>query len=206
MTIEEGAQPFIQSTEEKRLEREKDLEAQEMCSNDESMIQPQASEKWVLIPTKVFKQQHKHYCGPATVKEVVHAIKGSSERQIDYARELGTTSDGTDMLNIEKVLNKKTNKKYTMSSIGSLGTWKSRILADMKKKMPVVMDIKTTTSFWKYKTDGHFLPIVGINQPNSKFTRVRLADPHTKYYGLYTVTAGIAYKANGNHWRHAMIW
>lgn len=71
-----------------------------------------------------FKQQNGYYCGPATVKQVLHYINNVSSTQDTYASELGTTSAGTDMTGIPGVLNSHiSGYEYNYYDIGTAATY-----------------------------------------------------------------------------------
>lgn len=95
-SLEEGAEVYI-FTPEERIKSQVRL----ALTNQMQITFPahtELSDPW-------FKQQNGHYCGSATVKQVLHYINGISQSQDDYAQELGTTSAGTDMTRIPEVLN-----------------------------------------------------------------------------------------------------
>lgn len=127
MTIEEGADEFVEEVEADSSDSLSTL------SYDEGYYK--------ILAVTCYEQENSYYCGPATVKQVIQYLNGSSSAQKKYATELGTTTDGTDMTKIAGVLNTHTSKGYVMQSIGSKATWMSRIEADTKSSIPVVLEI-----------------------------------------------------------------
>lgn len=207
MTIEEGAEPFVPSDEDLKIEAEKMSELNAFLAKPTTRA---STSTWKNINIPVYKQTTGSYCAPATVKEVVQYHKGSSSAQDTYAKLLGTTSNGTDMTRVAPVLKSKTGKKYVMAEIKSKSLWIDRVRINMgQTKMAVVLDIKASTSNWKYSTKGHFLAISGAktNGTNAGTTHVRLSDPHPKMNGSrYTETVNRAYAVNKAHSRHSLIW
>ena len=69
-------------------------------------------------------QQINHYfCGPATVQQTIKYLTGKEGSQEQYANELGTSKEGTDMTQIAPVLTTHTGRGYVMSSIGDYTNW-----------------------------------------------------------------------------------
>ena len=52
-----------------------------------------------------FTQERGYYCGPASVKEVLHFLNGSSLSQSTYASNMGTNSSGTMVYRVRNELN-----------------------------------------------------------------------------------------------------
>lgn len=206
LSLEEGAKPYVQSAEDKKLLDEKNADVEANVPDDAGIVP--FADTWYKLAIPLYTQSNGYYCGPATVKEVVQFHKGSSSSQATYAKKLGTTSDGTDMTKIPSVLSAESGRKYVYASIEDQATWKKRIIRNITgTKLAVVMDIKTTKDFWRYATSGHFLAIRGYKGTASTVSNVQMSDPHPDCSGEYYVkTAANAYKANNSHWRKAMIW
>lgn len=212
LSLAEGAQEYIPTAEDIALEAEKTAEMEayfaELKENNAG-ISLAATNTWYYLSSSfpLNKQETSYYCGPATVREVVRYHNGSASSQSTYASSLGTTTSGTDMTKIAPVLKSETGKNYVYADIVSQTRWETRIMNNINNtNMAVVMDIATDTSFWKYSTSGHFLPIYGYYGTTDDVVKVEMADPHPTYCSRYVVTADNAYKANSNHWRQAMIW
>lgn len=158
------------------------------------------------LAVTVFKQANSYYCGPATVKEVLNYMLGTSKTQDQYASDLGTTTDGTTMTNIPDVLNKyQSSCYYIYTEISSMSEWSSDVSFDINLNHPVVIDIKSTTSNWPYATSGHYMCISGYDNSGST-AYAWVADPHPTYYGTYKYTAEKVYTVNMAHFRHAIVW
>lgn len=69
---------FIPTEEDLKLSAEMDKKIFESIQ-----ITPRANVYTIEVP--VFGQEINYYCGPATVKKIIHYIKGSSSSQSFYA-------------------------------------------------------------------------------------------------------------------------
>ena len=132
----------------------------------------------ITLTVKHFTQENGHYCGPATVKQVVHWVNGSSNSQDWYAEKLGTTSAGTTMTNIPGVLNDCIDEEfYVYSSIGTQAKWLDKVRSSIYNERPAVLDINTLELYdeekFPYPTDGHFVNVSGYSS-----TQVRITDPN----------------------------
>lgn len=161
-----------------------------------------------VLDVPVFKQENNYYCGPATVKQVLHFLNGSSLSQKTYASELGTTTSGTNMVNIPDVLNEHRQNdgpSYSYREFDEFKNWYPHVALDIMNERPVIIDITSTKDNWLYATSGHFMCISGYDDSTStKYAWV--TDPHPKHYGTYKYKAEEVYTVNRAHWRHAMIW
>ncbi|WP_374722718.1 C39 family peptidase [Peribacillus tepidiphilus] len=171
---------------------------------------PDGTYKVLSVPS--FKQETNYWCGPATTKQVLHYLTGSSKSQSDYASDLGTTTVGTDFTRIDDVLNKYQSKNtYVYASIGDYASWTSKTDWGLEHNYPAVLDLKITPSYMpKYTTtvEGHILNVSGIDSRNSP-VQMRLTDPFDQ--GGRGVTLGNVwhphrgvYDANNAHFRKAM--
>lgn len=151
-----------------------------------------------------FKQQNGHYCGPATVKQVLQYLNGVSLSQDDYAKELGTTTAGTDMTRIPGVLNAHLDGiEYEYADIGTAATWLTMVRTGLYNNKPAILDINTDDNYdFPYRSSGHFVNISGYDGVKAK---VRITDPNDKsQHAWYTVSS--LYNVNHAHWRKAIIW
>lgn len=162
----------------------------------------------------VFEQINGYYCGPATLKQVIHFINGSSLSQSQYATKLGTTTAGTDMTVIRTVLNEEISglsyKYYTFSSFDS---WFIRVRASIDYNFPAILDIDTRhVSAFPYNSSGHYVNVSGydvyrdMQGPEYDTHLVRITDPWGPGLGNRWYESNDLYTANSNHWRSAIIW
>lgn len=154
-----------------------------------------------------FNQENGHYCGPATVKQTIHYLKGSSLTQDKYAEKLHTTTDGSVMENIPSVINSQVSLAvgYSKRSIGSKSNYRSSIYTALTQNRPVIIDIKGYQSDgWRYDTNGHYLNIAGITS-NATTDVIKVVDPNDdKASRMYEFD--VVYKVNNQHPKQAFIW
>ncbi|WP_343248853.1 C39 family peptidase [Diplocloster hominis] len=199
LTIEEGAQPYNPTQ----------ADLNKIAQKDRSIYQ-QAKTNEELLSMICYRQENNYYCGPATVKQVVQYKNGNSNIQSYYAGLLNTveTGDnrGTDMTRIAPVINSCIGSSYyVMAEIpGDSLTWFNRIRTGISAHYPTVLDINTNSvSEFPYKTSGHYICTSGFRVAENQ---VRIADPHPSYFGHYWYSRNGLYKANADHFRHAMIY
>jgi hypothetical protein len=176
------------------------------------MSLPDGYYKTIAVPS--FEQQTSYWCGPATTKQVLHYLNGSSSSQSTIASGLGTTTAGTDFSLVDNYLNSKQSKNYYVySSSLSYGTWSDHVNYGLDHNYPVVLDLEIYPSYMpKYTTHiaGHILNVSGAD---SRFSpaQIRLTDPYDQ--GNRGVTLGNVwhshkgvYDANMDHFRQASLW
>lgn len=160
------------------------------------------------IPVTYFIQDNEYYCGPATVKQVLHYINGSSLSQDSYAQSLGTTEAGTDMTRIVDVLNSnQSSKTYTYASIGTQTNWELMVKHSTYWGTPAIIDINTSdySSDFLYASTGHFVNISGYDY-SSATHKVQITDPYWVNPGNHWYDSSVLYGANNAHFRKAIIW
>lgn len=157
-----------------------------------------------------FKQEQRYYCGPATTKQSMHYLIKSSPSQASIASDLGTTTDGTDGLQIVKYLNNNTSYHYIVSSGSDKESMRMNIFYAMTEtKAPPVLRLKFSQGgSWRYSTNGHFMNASGINDGGS---RIRVTDPFIGWIdpsstGSYYVTMDELHLATTNHFANHYYW
>jgi hypothetical protein len=174
---------------------------------------PEGYYKTIAVPS--FEQEKSYWCGPATVKQVLHYINGKSSSQSTIASGLGTTKDGTDFSVVDNYLNTKQSKNvYVYVSNLSYDTWINHIITDLNINVPVLLDLTIKPTYMPLYTRniaGHILNVSGLNTKTSTAAKIRLTDPFDE--GNRGVTLGNVwhplsgvYNANMAHFRKAMIW
>lgn len=202
LNLKEGAKPVIITKEDIRKENEK----------LSKLVNPKTTNYYKTLSVPVFQQETEYYCAPATVKQVLHYINGSSSSQGTYASLLGTTSSGTDMTVIPNLLNsKQSENQYIYSSVSNEGRWLDQIEASLNNYTPAIIDIDTRLVSWPYKTSGHFVNISGldaldINSNGDTNGDIRITDPYVKGLGNKWYDIQTVFEANTDHWRSAIIW
>lgn len=176
-------------------------------------IIPEGVYRTISVPS--FKQETYYYCGPATIKQVVHFLTGSSQSQATYASQLGTTPNAGSVFSlVDDILNNNQKKVvYHYGSIGTYDNWANTIKRSLEKNHPPILDLQISPSYMpKYSSvvQGHILNVSGINTTTVPF-QVRLTDPFDE--GGRGVTLGNVwhphkgvYDANNAHFRQAMIY
>lgn len=151
-----------------------------------------------------FSQETSYYCGPATVKQVVHWINGSSSTQTYYATVLGTTTQGTVMSSIPSVLNTEIGEQYYVkASIGSQSQWMDKIRSSLYNDRPAILDIKTVgiTEF-PYSSNGHYVNVSGYSDSSAT---VRITDPNDSAGNVWYAQS-VLFSANNAHPNQSIIW
>ena len=213
LSISEGAKPYVQTAEDLQLvnAKLKNLDARSTSTAVRSTASAASDAPLMIrkLDVIVFKQTETYWCGPATVKQVLHYINGSSLSQKTYANKdnLNTTTSGTNMVNIDGVLNKyQTRNRYVYSQFANYDEWHTRVRYDMVYGIPTVIDINSIgNSNWKYSTEGHFLCISGYDNSSGTLYNY-VADPHYTYPGTYKYKASVVYAVNRAHFRSAVIF
>lgn len=198
LTYEEGAVDYI-SADMRQREAEKLQALRRMRTSYPSAIK---------MSITAFKQETNWYCGPATVKQVVHCINGSSLTQKEYADLLSTSTDGTNMTLIPNVVNTCIDEQYYVySSIGTQDEWMEKIRSGIYNDRPAILDINTESLYkqkkFPYSTKGHFVNTSGYSDTEGV---VYITDPHPSYTGTAKYSQDILYSANSAHSRKAIIW
>lgn len=206
MSVEEGGTQYVSTDADEKLRQEKN----EAMQRTKQMRADPDNVYHVLYVTE-FEQENGYYCGPATVKQVIHYINGTSASQSTYANNLGTTTAGTNMVNIPGVLNKYVGSTYTYvyDNIGTQSNWCEVITYNSSIDIPVILDIRTTgISAFPYTTSGHFVNTSGVDfrvLSGRVTSKVRITDPWTPGLGNRWYSADNLYAANNNHPRQAFI-
>lgn len=163
----------------------------------------------VTINVPVFEQENKDYCGPATVKQVIHYINGSSLTQSDYANALGTIiGEGTNFTNIPGVLNAAVGAGtyvYDENVSDSFSNWCTELVSSIYYDKPALLDINTiSVSSFPYNSGGHIVNVSGYEYGTNE-DYFRITDPYGPGLGNRWYTMSDLYAANRAHWRHAII-
>lgn len=199
LPYEEGAGEYIPTAEELALEQRK---MQELY-----MTPSLATEGFKTLAVTCYQQENGYYCGPATVKQVVHYLTGVEKSQDYFAGLLGTVVDGTNFSVIPGVLNSEIGENhYVYSSIQTQDMWYARIKLSTNNGYPVVLDIKTENiDGFPYFVAGHIINTSGYNEVQSP-TTIRITDPYGPGLGNQWYASDLLYNVNAAHSRQAMIW
>ena len=222
LSLEEGAEVYYRSAEEMAL-----LQAKIDAANLHMLSHYSGSDltdslifQEVTLSVPRYAQETGYYCGPATVKEIIHYFNGSSQTQAQYAATLGTTTNGTTMTVIPGVLTNAIgsdmNQYYYDDTWTTFSQWATRIMTAIDEGNPVVVDVNASAGYTSipYTGNGHYLAVIGYiyDTQTHTLTDVKVADPSTACNSYYTsqgylwYTASDLFNANAAHWRRAIIW
>jgi hypothetical protein len=144
----------------------------------------------VLKPSQVTAQETTYWCGPTTMQMIGWGWKGTPLSQSEWARRLGTTTSGTGITDMVRVVNGSTGwdgedhaGPYVVLDIGdwTFGQWSQLIkrhVADYRA--PVVMHPVLRTQFFPYLDDdasGHFQVGRGYAKKPGKPLQVSYFEP-----------------------------
>lgn len=159
----------------------------------------------VSIP--YFKQNNSYYCGPATTKQSMHYLTGSSQSQSSIASALGTTTAGTDGNNMVTYLNANQSNVYYMAiypySQASMEDLVYRGLTSYGTA-PILRLKMTTSQGWPYNSTGHFMNVSG-QYTVSGAVKYQVTDPYIQYVnssetdGKYRISSSAVYNSTINH-------
>lgn len=190
-----------QMTPEEEKAIEEKLEALEIWKNQ------RAQSTFATIGVPCYQQENRNYCGPATVKQVVQYLNGTSQPQKYYADLLGTNEKGTVQSKIATVLRNVTGKNYQYYPFEGIGKWTDCVCWGIDFKMPAILDINTEwVPEWKYETRGHFLNVSGYDLRNTAKKQIRVTDPFWEGLGNNWYTLNSVFNANNNHGNRAIVW
>lgn len=161
-----------------------------------------------VLSVPYYKQETGYYCGPATTKQTLQFVKGSSPSQSTIAKILGTTqSNGTDGTKIVSYLNASQNKiNYVISKPKSHDNFTSTINTALRSynSAPIIRIKHTKTEGWPYNTNGHYLNISGQKMSGSTIMH-QLTDPYIQWIntsnssGKFYIKSSLVYKGIQNH-------
>ena len=141
----------------------------------------------------MFKQKKSYYCGPATVAMMAANNPGSkkSADQNYWAKRLGTTTSGTSLQSIVRVVNAdltgwtKRNKGYRIHNISgwSNENWRNAVRTNVGKQgAPIILHPRvnsSTTKYYsgKYDAKSHYTALIGFQELSNGFMTTAIAEP-----------------------------
>lgn len=139
-----------------------------------------ASENILDVPW--YSQTAKNYCGPASTKQTVQYINGSSDSQATIAEELETNASGTETNNIKNYLVSKTGYAYeVLWWWADANAFSDMVISDTDDDKPIIGHvIIPTKGDWLYTTTGHYLNYNGYSSSGEYFS---VTDPYADRYG-----------------------
>lgn len=144
----------------------------------------------VLDPKQVSSQERTYWCGPTTMQMIAWGWQGSAKGQQVWARRLGTTTQGTGITDMVRVVNGSTGwdredhaGPYITLDIGdwSFTDWSELIKRHVAAyRAPVVMHPVLLRRFFPYLDDdasGHFQVGRGYGKKPGKPFRISYFEP-----------------------------
>lgn len=180
-----------------------------MKANDFFLLDTTVYNFTAAIP--YFKQQNSYYCGPATTKQSLHYISGTSPTQSVIANGLGTTTAGTDGAMIVTYMNANQSEVYYIDiTPANEADMASRIYRGMSfyGSAPILRLKMTTGQGWDYASSGHFMNASGIYSSAYSTTgalQYEVTDPYIQYIdqsetdGKYRISSTAVYNSTINH-------
>jgi hypothetical protein len=178
----------------------------------------------VLNPRQVAQQQRTYWCGPTAMQMIAWGWKQEDLGQAHWASKLGTTSGGTAITDMVRVVNSSTGwdgKKYAGPYITldiSNYTYKKWLLLQMRHivdyRAPVILHPILLKKYYPYLDDdasGHFQAGRGYDKRGKKPTQLgyfepwnqQAFDPSEPYIGrVQWRDAYKSYRANEAHFQH----
>lgn len=143
--------------------------------------QARAAEKTLDVPW--YSQFYGNYCGPASTKQTVQFLTGSSDTQDQIARDLKTNDSGTDTNEIQKYLVNKTGYAYeTLWWWADASAFSNMVVSDTDAGLPIIGHvIISNKGGWPYTTTGHYLNYNGYRSSGDDFF---VTDPYADRYGI----------------------
>lgn len=221
LSYEEGGKIYQPTFEDMLIKAKKEMKVNLHRIDDNIRRRVSPIELGNVLDVERFEQETQYWCAPASVKQVLHYVNGRSESQSYYASKLRTTTAGTDMTVIPKVLNDEIGEKIYAydGNIKSFRRWELNILTAIKDQYPPILDIKIDKKhkeYFGYESEGHFVNIAG-HQRLSNGNYLKVTDPCERTIlrpaGTYPdkttsewVKIDHVYNCNMLHFRKAMIW
>lgn len=143
-----------------------------------------------FINYPINQQLNIYYCGPASMKNALHIINGSSLSQNTYATSMGTTYDqGTFVYKMVEEFNKRQTKNvYGWRTINNDRNrlWEPVLTDLLQYRVPPIVRVDTKY-LWKYngRSMGHYVTITGYSgwQTPSLTEKLLYADSFYLDYG-----------------------
>src|SRR6476661_7537538 len=178
----------------------------------------------ILNPRHVAEQTRTYWCGPTSMQMIAWGWKGYDSGQAHWARKLGTTSNGTGITDMVRVVNSSTgwdNRKYAgpyiTLDIGnySYDKWLLLMMRHIVDyKAPVVLHPILLKKYYSYLDDdaaGHFQVGRGYDKRGNRPAAIgyfepwnqQRFDPSEPYISrVQWRTAYKSYRANEAHFQH----
>jgi hypothetical protein len=178
----------------------------------------------ILDPTRVAEQTRSYWCGPTAMQMIAWGWAGKAKTQDVWAKRLGTTSSGTGMTDMVRVVNSNTGwdkptyaGKYITLDVGGW-SYKQWMLLMMRHisdyKAPVVLHPILRKRYYPYLDDdasGHYQVGRGYNKNGKKAALLGYFEPwnqqrfdpsEPRIERVQWRNAYKSYRANQDHFLH----
>lgn len=142
------------------------------------------------LAVPAYRQETNYWCGPATAKQTVQYLAGSSQTQAQIAAATGTTTAGANADRIISYVNDHQSKNiYARVNCTSQTQMVAAVDYSLSVQHPMILTLAVPDDVWEkgiwpYWTNGHYLNVSGQSAGASSLT---LTDP---FYYEYWVGAG----------------
>ena len=169
---------------------------------------------YITIAVPYFMQPNGYYCGPATTKQTIHYLTGTSADQGTIAKALRTTKAGTDGMFIIDYLNDNQNAVYYISATpASDQAMQDRLYDGLSyyHSAPILRLKMTTEQGWRYNSDCHFMNVSGLYSgfwSDEGACQYEVTDPNIERVvssetdGKYRISSTVVYDSTMNHPQH----
>ena len=129
-----------------------------------------------------FIQPNGYYCGPATVKQTIHFINGTSDTQANIAVALLTNEDGTDTNKMCTYLNNNTECYYeVLWWWANASAFSDMVISNTDDEVPIIGHVIISyAGDWPYTTGGHYINYNGYSENGEVFA---VTDPFVDRFG-----------------------
>jgi hypothetical protein len=130
--------------------------------------------------TTTHLQEHDHYCGPATVQEIVDYF-GNPGTQDAFAKYMGTTDQGTSFTLVDDALRYYTGKGYYYARDLTSSAFNYKVADTIGNHgWPLAADVRIDAAVWPnyvYSHDGHIICLEGFDW---RYNTIRLNDVYNE--------------------------
>lgn len=168
---------------------------------------PETFERYLHVP--MYFQKTNYWCGPASVEMIIDFYRGSVYNQETYASYMGTTTNGTDIGQIQRALNNyQSQYHYDIRYVGNFQAMIDKAYYSIRHGAPFIANINTNSLYnqglWAYPTNGHYIVVRSIyyDRNTERFTG-HVNDPWK--VGKCTKTYQTLYQSVANHWNSSIV-
>ncbi|WP_312355723.1 C39 family peptidase [Aminipila sp.] len=209
--IDKEIQAVVNDNSLSKAEKNAKIEKLSIFKNmDKSLKSTRGTDKSsAKLKVSVSTQETGYYCGPATVKQTLTYINGKADSQSSIAKAIGTTTDGSALINMVGYVNEKKQAYvgYEIVQDPNIAEIQTCINYSCNIGNPIMCRLKFSKGGdWAYSTSGHYMNANGykdyggyiyVTDPN-----IKRVDPSSN--GSYYVHVNSLYYATHNHFAQEM--